>query len=230
MLVLYRGIALEPQTEDGDRAAICQTGYLAAKSFWKNTMAKPSAVRSRSSELAQAPGEVRDQIQCLPQTPLSYACGDFEGAARYALSGSGTPVVITFEIALEKIIIDGKDFLYTVFQLWDRSGTRHRERVRENLSTLFGHAILGWFDRACRETDTIARIGLCDLAVHDLAAIGWHYTNRTDIAGRNDRVFRSSFAVPASLDPAAVLDIQNVAAPPTNPARTIHFHTDMLTP
>jgi hypothetical protein len=77
--------------------------------------------------------------------------------------------------------------------------------------------MLGWFDRACWETDTIARIGLCDLAVHDLAAIERHYANRTDIAGRNDRVFRSTFALPASLDPAAILDIQDVTAPPIPP-------------
>jgi hypothetical protein len=73
--------------------------------------------------------------------------------------------VITLELALEEVIIDGKDFLYTVFQRWDCDGTSHRNRVRENLSTLFGPAMLGWFDRACREADTMARIGLCDLAV-----------------------------------------------------------------
>ena len=140
----------------------------------------------------QVPSSVRDEIDRLPQTPLTYACGDFEGAARYALRERGKPFVITFEVALEEVIIDGKDFLYTVFQLWDREGTSHRERVRENLSALFGLATLAWFDRACRETDTMARIGLCDLAVHDLAAIERHYANRTDIAGRHDRLFRSS--------------------------------------
>ena len=97
MPVLYRGITLDLQTADADRAAIRQTGQLAAKSVWKNTMASPREVRSRSSELAPAPGKVRDEIHRLPQTPLSYACGDFEGAARYALSGRGTPVVIAFE-------------------------------------------------------------------------------------------------------------------------------------
>jgi hypothetical protein len=230
MPVLYRGIALDQLTADADRAAIRQTGDLAAKSWWKNTMASPPQVRSRKSELARVPSKVRDEISRLPQTPLTYACGDFDGAARYALRESGIPLVITFEIALEEVIIDGKDFLYTVFQLWDRDGTSHRDRVRENLSTLFGPATLGWFDRACRETDTMARIGLCDLAVHDLAAIEWHYANRTDIAGRHNRLFRSSFALPAHLNPAAILDVQEVGVPPTDPARTIHFHTDMLTP
>jgi hypothetical protein len=136
----------------------------------------------------------------LPQTPLTYACGDLEGAARYALRERGTPVVISFEITLEEVMIDNRDFLCTVFQLWDRGGTSHRDRVRENLSTLFGPAMLGWFDRACGETDTMARIGLCDLAVHDLAAIERHYANKTDITGRHNRVFRSSFALPANLD------------------------------
>jgi hypothetical protein len=64
----------------------------------------------------------------LPQTPLTYACGDFEGAARYALRERGIPVVISFEITLEEVMIDGRDFLHTVFQLWARGGTSHRDR------------------------------------------------------------------------------------------------------
>jgi hypothetical protein len=39
---------------------------------------------------------------------------------------------------LGEVIIDGKDFLYTVFQLWDRDGIGHHDRVRAYLSTLFG--------------------------------------------------------------------------------------------
>lgn len=230
MPVLYRGIALNPQTADTDRVAIRQTGHLAAKSFWKNTMASPREVRSRSSELAQTPGKIRDEIESLPQTPLSYACGDFEGAARYALRERGIPVVITFEIALEEAIIDGKDFLYTVFSLWDRDGTSHRERVQANLAKLFGATMLGWFDLACRETDPQVRFAFCDLAVHDLAAIKRHHANKTDIAGRHNRIFRSAFAMPASINPAAILDIQDVIVPPTTPARAIYYDQDMLRP
>jgi len=126
MPVLYRGIAVREQTADADRAAIRQTGNLAAKAWWKNTMASPPQVRSRISELTRAPSKVRDKIGKLPQMPLTHACGDFGGAARYALRESGIPVVITFEIAFEEVIIGGKDFLYTVFQLWDREGPATR--------------------------------------------------------------------------------------------------------
>jgi hypothetical protein len=81
--------------------------------------------------------------------------------------------------------------------------------------------MMGWFDRACRETDTMARIGLCDLAVHDLAAIERHYANKTDIASRHT-VFRSCFALPETLNPAAILDIQEVDVPPLDPACRQH--------
>jgi hypothetical protein len=229
MPVLYRGIALDEQTADADCIVIRRSGQLAAKSWWKNTMANPTEVRLRMSKLARVPNEIRDKISQLPQLPLTYSCGDFEGAARYALRGSGIPFVITFEIALEDVIIDGKDFLYTVFQLWDRHGSSHRDRIRENLSSLFGPTMLGWFDLACRESDS-GRIGLCDLAVHDLAAIKHHHANRIDIAGRIDRVFHSSFALPATLGPAAILDIKEVGAPPPDPGCTIHFRDDMLKP
>jgi hypothetical protein len=101
MPVLYRGIALDYQAADADPAAIRQTGHLAAKSSWKNKMASPTQVRSRSSVLARLPSKVRDEIGRLPETPLTCACGDFEGAARYALRERDIPVVITFEITLE---------------------------------------------------------------------------------------------------------------------------------
>jgi hypothetical protein len=42
MPVMYRGIALDQQTADADRAAIMQSGDLALKSRYKHTMANPS--------------------------------------------------------------------------------------------------------------------------------------------------------------------------------------------
>jgi hypothetical protein len=106
--IFYRGIALDQQTADAACAAIRQSGQLAAKSWWKNTMASPPQVRSRTSELARVPSKVRAEIGNLPPMPLTYACGDFEGAARYALRGGGIPAVVTFQVALEEVILMGR--------------------------------------------------------------------------------------------------------------------------
>lgn len=130
MPVLYRGIALKPETAEDDCQAVRENGTLAAGSSWKNTMASPMEVRSRLDDLVTNPLHVCATIDDLSQRPITHVCGDFDGAARYALSGTGIPMVISVEWNLEDIAIDGRDFLYTIFQLWDREGCSHRDRVR----------------------------------------------------------------------------------------------------
>jgi hypothetical protein len=199
-------------TAEADRAAIRATGQLAANATWQNTMASPAQIRSRASELVEAPGSIREEIARLPQRPLTYACARYDDAAFYARRTDGLPVVISFEVPLEEVAIDGKDFLYTVFQFWDREDKGHFKRVRTSLASLFGPAILPWFDLARRESDTMARIGLCDLATHDLAAVEAHYGNEIGIAGRHGTRFRSAFAVPATVDPATVVSVTDVGS------------------
>jgi hypothetical protein len=225
-VIFYRGIALSPQTADMDIDAIRSTGELAgAKAWWDNSMAMPGLVRARTTELAVSPDKIRGEINHLPQVPLTYACGQFDDAARYAwrarYQNRTMPVVVAFETAIENAIIDGKDFLYTVFQLWDRQSRTHLARVRATLGTLYGSAILPWFDRARRKNETQERIGLCDLAVHDLASVKAHYANLTGIEGRFGTLFRSAFALPATVEPTAILNFAAVVDLPQVPTRTI---------
>jgi hypothetical protein len=230
-MIFHRGIALDPQTADDAIDAIRKTGQLAAKAWWNNSMAMPAEVRARTTELVVSPRTVRDEINRLPQVPLTYACCQFDDAARYAWRerSRGIPVVVTFETAIENAIIDGKDFLYTVFQLWDRQGRNHLVRVRAILSTLYGSAILRWFDRARGKNDTQERIGFCDLAVHDLSSVKAHYANLSSIEGRFGTVFRSAFALPATVEPPAISSISTVVDRPQVSARTIPL-ANVLTP
>jgi hypothetical protein len=55
--------------------------------------------------------------------PLAYACGDRAGSAFYAKREHGVPLIVEFEVPWESMRVDGRDFLYTVFTLWDRKGT-----------------------------------------------------------------------------------------------------------
>ncbi len=70
-----------------------------------------------------------------------------------------------------------------------------------------------WFDRACGERDQGARIGLCDLATFDLAAVTAHHANTIGILGRHGTGFRSAFALPDEIDPASILVVEDVAGP-----------------
>lgn len=229
MAILYRGVALDPATADADRQAIGETGRLAAKSFWRNTMASPAEVRRMAAGLAASPAGARDAIDALPQTPLTYACARFDDAAFYARREKGIPFVISFEVPLEQVAIDGKDFLYTVFQFWDQNGDSHREQVRGKLAALFGPAILPWFDLAGKEREQQARIGLCDLATFDLSAIEAHHANRIGILGRHGTRFRSAFALPEQIDPASVLAVEDVAGSLDPPDEVVDLR-DVLKP
>ncbi|OAI30531.1 hypothetical protein A1351_22720 [Methylosinus sp. R-45379] len=225
MATFYRGITLDPATAAADKAAIWETGLLATKAFWGNTRSSPEEVRRLTPQIAAAPSKVRETIRALPQEPMTYACAYFDDAARYATRKEGLPVVITIDLPLEEVAIDGKDFLYTVFQLWDRRDRQHLPEVREILGRIFGAATVAWFDRAASNTDTMARIGLCDLAVHDLAAITAHHANEIGLAGRYGTLFRSAFDLPAKVDPTAILAVDNVAGPISTPKRKINLHS-----
>src|SRR4051812_6808475 len=104
--------------------------------------------------------------------------------------------------------VDGRDFLYPVFTLWDRKGDSHLGLVREALATLFGRAILRYFDRAKGAFDE--RIGHCDLAIHDMDVLRAHYSNPIEIEGRSDTRFNSSFQFLDEVNPLGINFIKSV--------------------
>src|SRR5262249_31694416 len=84
--------------------------------------------------------------------PRVGACADRTGAAYYALkhnrsAENDTPLLITFEADLRDVIIDGRDFLYPLFQLGKP------DRARSVAEQLFGPAILRYVDRAWSTED-----------------------------------------------------------------------------
>lgn len=114
--------------------------------------------------------------------------------------------------------VDGRDFLYTVFTLWDRRDDSHLELVREALATLFGKAILKYFDQAKGVFNE--RIGHCDLAIHDMDVIRAHYSNPIAIEGRHDTRFNSSFQFLDKVSPLRVRNIiKSVRVDPVNSRR-----------
>jgi hypothetical protein len=121
------------------------------------------------------------------------ACGDEQGALYYACRHNkspenDTPILIVFEAGTSEAIVDGRDFLYKVFELGDP------KRSRPIVEKVFGEAILKYFDRAWSGNPN-ERVPLCDLAVQDNAVVLAHASNRTVLAGRYGTCFRSAFGV-----------------------------------
>ena len=200
MPTLFRGLSVEPDKVSQVCESIAYTGRMRSEEgMYAGNMAEPNLVRSCAADWLRSPGSVRKKLNGTENIPLSYACGDLFGASFYAHREKEVPVVIKFEVPWEMIRIDGRDFLYTVFTLWDREGTTHCDRVRDALSRLFGAGILSYFEQAYGDFDR--RIGLCDIAIHDLNVIRAHHANSIQIKGRYRTRYCSSFQFPATVSP-----------------------------
>ena len=155
--------------------------------------------------------------------PVVCACGEVRGAAYYAFEHNrtgqdDTPVIIEFESIENQVSVDGRDFLYTVFQMGDP------DRAPDILCQCFGQGVLRYAKRAWETDDQYSRIALCDLAVFDPEVIASHHRSEIVLAGRYRTVFRNAFFVKLPILPAWIV---RVWAPP-NPMRlpTPQVHLD----
>jgi len=139
-------------------------------------------------------------------TPAVCACGDRDGAFFYAWrhnrNGSDdTPVIIEFECSSNDVAIDGKDCLYTVFQMGDPV------RARPFMRTAFGDKGLSYAERAWQTDDQRTRIAVCDLMIQDKEVVEAHHRNPLVIAGRYNTVFRSAFTAALPILPRFIQDV-----------------------
>jgi hypothetical protein len=137
MPILFRGFSIEPINVDRVCDELARTGKLRADEglYSGHLMAEPDLVRSRAAAWLQSPASIRDELTKISTMPLSCACGHLGGSAFYARRGTGLPLIVEFEVPWESMRVDGRDFLYTVFTLWDRKGASHLGLVREALAT-----------------------------------------------------------------------------------------------
>ena len=194
--------------------------------MWRDSMPDPDIVRQRSSELLGSPATIRDRLRKLPIRPIVYACGDLYGGSYYALrhnhsDQNSVSILIEFEVPWSVLCVDGKDFLYAVFQRLDRTRADRFDFVRRTLTTLYGRHIQQYVDAAAEWSETHGRIGLCDLACHDLDVVRSHHANRCLIAGRFETQFCSSFQVQFPVVAAAVVSLTVSPVMPQKPERQI---------
>lgn len=156
-----------------------------------------------TTALTRPDGAVLPKVVC--------ACGEMDGAYYYACkhnrsAENDTPIMVEFEAPLTDLAVDGRDFLYPIFQ----SG--NPEAAREVLQDAFGAAILRYADNAWSSKDQGKRIALCDLAIHDRAVIEAHHGNKAVIAGRHGTVFRNAFTVVCPVPPKRIRSVMAVSS------------------
>ena len=136
-----------------------------------------------------------------------YACGDEDGALHYAnvrnkTLENDTPIIIEFEAPPSSVIIDGKDFLYPIFQGGDPS------LCRPLLKKSFGESILDYAELAWNSSDQDYSIAQCDLAINDRNVIRSHYMNKIILGGRYRTRFRSAFSVSLPIKPKNIISVR----------------------
>jgi len=203
-LILYRGInCLEASAKDN----ILSNGIIGTEGkmweFYFRNMVKPFI----DNDLSNVPKS--DELFLDSESRAIFACGDELSASYYAcIHNSGNfPFVIKFQTILDNIYIDGRDFLYTVFQLWDMNSPHNFVKLRHVLSNLYGESILQYFDHCKTEKDHNKRITYCNYACHDNEVKLAHLNNQTMIKGRFGTHFKSTFLVKAPINKEDILDV-----------------------
>ncbi len=155
--------------------------------------------------------------------PVVCACGEVMGAAYYAFKHNrtgqdDTPVLIEFESIETQISVDGRDFLYTVFQMGDPN------RATDTLRKCFGDSVLRYAKSAWQTDNQYSRIALCDLSVFDPEVIASHHRSELVLAGRYRTVFRNAFFAKLPILPAWIVRVWTPPGPIRLPTPQVYLN------
>lgn len=149
------------------------------------------------------------------EVPTICACADADSASYYACVHNrtkehDTPILIEFGAPRDYVWVDGRDFLYTVFQLWDRKSSSdvQKAHVKRVIVQAFGNGILRYLERTLEEGNPDIRLALCDLAINDNAVIEDHSRNKLWLKGRYGTIFRNAFSVRDPVPKSSIADVR----------------------
>lgn len=193
----FRGISVPADAVASTIESIFLEGLQAGDGDWSMEHKHPGdlGLLLRNPDLSLE--QTRNHTKAVPAV---CACGEETGAWFYAsrhnkTSDNDTPILIEFEAIAAASAIDGKDFLYSIFQMGDA------ERAHPMINCCYGTSILQYAEAAWRSENQERRIALCDLAIHDRDVIRAHYANRAVLGGRYRTVFRNAFTVALPVRP-----------------------------
>jgi hypothetical protein len=112
------------------------------------------------------------------------------------------PILICFDADEAEVVVDGRDFLYPVFQFGIP------KRVRPWLIKVFGEQIACYSERAWSGADDA--IAVADLAVQDPQVLAAHSQSSAILRGKHGVVFSSSFMVRFPIAPGKIISVDRV--------------------
>jgi len=201
---LYRGISV-PKTEVDSIISDHQTIgiYDQSNTRWGMKQARPRNTLHLDANNLPKLSDTRENVSI---TDAVCACGDKEGALFYACKhnrsqNDDTPLLIELDVEINRLAVDGKDFLHTMFQM------ANPNIARPILEKCFGKRVLDYANLAWDCSDQSNRIALCDMAIFDPAVIKSHHANKCVIQGRYNTLFRSAFTISMPIIPTEIISI-----------------------
>jgi len=143
---------------------------------------------------------------------LSICFADKMGAEYYATKHNVSkdkkmPLLITIDLDMENIAIDGRDFLYTVFGFIDPKDIEKTKRQTEKLKTIFGAKVEKYIEKIIEHPKS-DKFAICDLVICDDEIIIDHSKNTEIIGGRYGTVFKSAFFGKTPISPEKIQNVE----------------------
>jgi hypothetical protein len=216
-MILYRGIAVERAKVNEVISNIEENGIIGNEGFWNFigwNLRKDIERLFHKQDLTL--DDTRKGFEEFPVVAFADKLGAYYYALRHNYEAGRIPLIIKVEINASKkyVYIDGRDFLYPVFQGWDHGNLVKRygiqktfEIVAKTLKQIYGDKLIKYFQKAAVSKEQSYRIAMCDLATHDIDIVKEHLNNKILIGGRYNVVFRSSFFVEAPITPDEIVKI-----------------------
>lgn len=228
-LRLYRGIAVAAAEADRIIERIRTQGIVGTEGRWVLPLNHNRA--NTTALMAKADLSTADTRRRADEIPTICACGDEAGAAFYAAeheaSDGSVPLIIEMYVEVDRVWVDGRDFLYPAFQIFDQRSNHNLAGQRSLLEKCFGRAVLPYFDASTARKKPNYRIAMCDLAIEDPDVVMQHSRNRILLQGRYKTRFRSAFGIETPVTPPQIVAVRRTSVPPREkPAVTLE---DFLT-
>lgn len=190
LLKLYRGISLTYEELVSHRVG----NFTEILRFSSSRSPIISRVVSDFDELL-ASGSIEDVFPPSEQVPFVFATADINTAAFYAHRSKGNnkiPLVVEFEVPMDQVYIDGRDFMINMLQSIDRGSEIALNLKTESLIALYGENVRYYINKCLETSDTLERIKIGNLACFDRSLVEHHLKNNILIEGRFNTYFKSA--------------------------------------
>jgi hypothetical protein len=199
----YRGISVPAGVAGSVVDRIRETGI-----GWGTRLYRVGDLRPRLNELWSSPrlsrGDTRPDDKMLDWVCASRLRPDalFYACRHNRTKENDAPILICFDADEAEVVVDGRDFLYPIFQFGIR------EMARPWLMKVFGERIARYSERAWSGADDA--IAMADLAVQDPQVLAAHSQNSAILRGKYGVVFSSSFMVRFPVAPGKIISVDRV--------------------